>query len=312
MTRDIYGNAATIHAFHELTGGYFNAAYAIDLSDGQRYVLKVAPPDAVPVLTYERGIIHAEVEMMRLVRAQTSAPVPEILHFDPSRRLLGAPFFLMGWVEGAPLDSVRATLSPEAAAAIDQQVGAMLRQINAITGRAFGYIAPGATAHRRWRDAFLRIVAQLLDDGGALEVALPRPADLLLAQLAHCAGVLDEVATPHLVLWDLWDGNIFVDPATARVTGIIDFERALWGDPLMEHQFLAPEPPAPFVAGYGQPMLDTAARRQRRLLYNIHFYLILIIEDRARQYESSDLANWAQAQLDQALAALDSLCDGVR
>ena len=57
----------------------------------------------------------------------------------------------------------------------------------------------------------------------------------ILCAEAHPA--LDEVQSPRLVHWDLWDGNVFVDPATAQITGISDFERSLWGDPLMEVNF---------------------------------------------------------------------------
>jgi len=42
---------------------------------------------------------------------------------------------------------------------------------------------------------------------------------------------------PQLVHWDAWDANFFVKDG--KITGILDFERALWADPLMEAQFRA-------------------------------------------------------------------------
>ncbi len=41
----------------ELTEGYFSAAYALELDDGSRFVLKAAPPPDVPVLRYERDLM---------------------------------------------------------------------------------------------------------------------------------------------------------------------------------------------------------------------------------------------------------------
>jgi len=38
------------------------------------------------------------------------------------------------------------------------------------------------------------------------------------------------------------------------------FERALWGDPLMEAQFVSQADDAAFIAAYGRPVLDTARR----------------------------------------------------
>jgi aminoglycoside phosphotransferase (APT) family kinase protein len=304
---DTFGLGASIGTFQELTDGFFNAAYRIELADGLRCVLKVAPPDSVRVLRYEREMMHAEVEVMRLVRERTTMPVPEIYRFDASRRLAGSPYFLMEFLPGVPLDQLRPSLGSDGGRELDRATGAYLRQVNDIDGDSFGYIAPSARRHASWREAFLHMVGNALDDGADMRVALPRPYDTLRAQVAAHAAVLDEVHTPGLVHWDLWDKNIFVDPATRRITGVIDFERALWGDALMECQFYTLEEPAGFMEGYGQPMLDTAAKRTRRVLYNIYFYLIVIIESHYRQYDAPDFERWGWQQLDQTLARLDDL-----
>lgn len=103
---DVFGAHAVIRAFEELKDGCFNAAYAITLADGLRCVLKVAPPDGVRVLRYERDILAAEVAVMRLVRQYTEMPVPAILGYDTSRRLVESDFYLMAFIEGVPLNKV--------------------------------------------------------------------------------------------------------------------------------------------------------------------------------------------------------------
>jgi aminoglycoside phosphotransferase (APT) family kinase protein len=55
---------------------------------------------------------------------------------------------------------------------------------------------------------------------------------------------LDEVTRPALIHFDLWPGNIFVDGS--RIVGLIDHERAFWGDPAA----VASSPTA--SPGYGQ------------------------------------------------------------
>jgi aminoglycoside phosphotransferase (APT) family kinase protein len=301
---DAFGGEAIVRTFQELTDGYFNAAYLIELADDRRCVLKVAPPAAVRVLRYEHDIMHAEVEVMRLVRAHTTMPVPEIYRFDASGHLLESPFFLMEFVPGVALDKLRSTLAPADQQAIDREVGAYLRQMNGIVGVSFGYIAPPAKRYGAWRPAFLAMLDDVLADGAAMEVGLLQPYDVIRRQVERCAAVLDEVITPQLVHWDLWDGNIFVDPATHAILGVIDFERALWGDPLMEVQYRRLEAPAGFAEGYGRPLLSTPAERLRRVLYNIYLYLIIVIEAAYRQYESQDLELWARQQLAQELERL--------
>jgi aminoglycoside phosphotransferase (APT) family kinase protein len=97
----------------------------------------------------------------------------------------------------------------------------------------------------------------VLADGAALDIPLPMPYSALRQRLRTWSHVLTDVTTPRLVHWDLWDGNIFIDPASKQITGIIDFERALWGDPLMEFQFRTLAAPPDFAAGYRRPMLET-------------------------------------------------------
>ncbi len=54
------GSSARVQSFTELTDGYFNAAYRVELADGLVFVLKVAPPADVRVLRYERDIMIIE------------------------------------------------------------------------------------------------------------------------------------------------------------------------------------------------------------------------------------------------------------
>jgi aminoglycoside phosphotransferase (APT) family kinase protein len=305
---DIFGTHAVIRDFCELKDGFFNAAYAIMMTDGLRFVLKVAPPDAVRVLRYERDIMAAEVAAMRLVRQRTAAPVPEIFCHNTARRFVNSDFYLMAFVEGVPLNKLRRELSSTEASAVDREIGHYLRQINEITGPAFGYFAHPQPFACSWRETFLAMVAGVLADGQAMDIALPLPYDVLIKRVAQAAPILDGVTEPRLVHWDLWDGNLFVNRTTKRITGIIDFERALWGDPLMEAVF-AFVPPAGLAAlaeGYGHSLLDTPAQHCRRTLYNIYLYLIMVIECHYRQYETYDQERWARERLAEQLECLES------
>ena len=121
--------------------------------------------------------------------------------------------------------------------------------------------------------------------------------------------VLDTVTVPQLVHWDLWDGNIFVDPNTGRINGIVDFERALWGDPLMECQFEFRGPQSAYAEGYGRPMFLTEEDTIRRILYNVYLYAIMVIECTFRQYDNDGQERWARGKLAGELARLDPESD---
>ncbi len=299
-----FGSQAVLAGFEELTEGFFNAAYKLTLQDGLVCVLKIAPPPGVRILRYEKDILRTEVETLRLVRARTEMPVPEVLFHDDSRLLLPSPYYAMQFIPGEPLHKLRPTLSAGEQAAIDRQTGVYLRQMNCIRGTLFGYAAQPGLQNPCWRSAFDQLLGAILQDGldAGVTLHLPYPSILSICQ-AHFSA-LDEVETPCLVHWDLWDGNIFVDPQRKAITGIIDFERTLWADPLMEANFGAFGTNPDFFAGYGMQLPLSPSQQTRRSLYNVYLYLIMVIECTYRQYATQDQETWARRMLAQELAKL--------
>jgi fructosamine-3-kinase len=90
-----------------------------------------------------------------------------------------------------------------------------------------------------------------------------------------------------LVHFDLWQGNILLDHG--EITGLVDGERAFWGDPLAEMPSLAlfGNIDDAFLDGYGGIAFDDAARR-RLALYRAYLYLIMLIEGAPRGYSGPD------------------------
>jgi aminoglycoside phosphotransferase (APT) family kinase protein len=303
---DAFGDVELVQ-FDELTDGWFNAAYALSLSDGRRVVLKVAPPPDVEVLTYERDILRAEVEALRLVRAHTSAPVPGVLWFDESCKRVRSPLFVMPFVPGDSLHKVRDRLDDSQQAAIDSELGRHLRAINDIRGTAFGLLSPSAARYDTWRGAFTALWTALLGDGERKSVALPVTYDEIRAAFELAAPACDEVTEPCFVCWDLWDGNVLVDAADGTLRGILDLERALWGDPLMETQFGPEEFRDATLAAYGPTALDTTGGRIRRAAYTLYVHLVMSIEGAYRQYPDDFIGDYARGQLTADLGHLTQL-----
>jgi aminoglycoside phosphotransferase (APT) family kinase protein len=289
--------------FSELADGYFNAAYRLDLADGSIRVLKVAPLGQIRVLRYETNIMQAEVGALRLVCQQTEMPVPQVYLHDTSRAILPADYFIMDFIPGVSFWNLRKDLSESDQQAIERESGRFLRQMNQIRGQDFGYFA-GAKRFSTWPECFDHMLQGVLQDGQDADVALPLAYPELLALARSNYDCLRSVITPNLVHWDLWDGNIFVDPATLQITGIIDFERALWGDPLMEVGFGAFGDNPHFRAGYGEDLLAAPGASTRKALYNLYLYLIMVIECTYRQYETRDQETWARGML---IAELEKL-----
>lgn len=114
----------------------------------------------------------------------------------------------------------------------------------------------------------------------------------------------DEVTVPRLVHWDAWDLNIFVKDA--EVTGLLDFERSLWGDPLLEAHFrrLFPHDQA-ILAAYGKTTF-TDAEEARSWIYTLHLGLIMKTEALYRMYPDDEVDGIGSRLVDMAMAYLQA------
>ncbi|OKP86150.1 hypothetical protein A3844_01980 [Paenibacillus helianthi] len=294
-----FGKDTSIISSKELTGGFFNTAYDLELSDGRSVILKVAPSDETATLSYEKDIMRAEVEALRLVLAAGSVPVPAVYGFDESRERIRSPYFFMEKVEGMPYNEVKESLTDEVKASIELELGRYQRQINEIKGGHFGLFgeSPDGTG-RTWRETFTKMIHNVLDDGQRLGAALPSSYDEIRQGLERYLPALDEVTEPRLIHWDLWNGNIFVQDGA--IVSIIDWERALWGDVLLEYYFRHFENSPAFLEGYGA-VFNSPGEQLRIRLYDLYLDLILVIEYYSRQYKDENHIGWAFDNLRETL-----------
>lgn len=290
----------------EITEGWFNVAYRIQLADGRRVVLKIAPPADVPVLTREVGMMRAELEAMRLVSTQTSVPVPRVDFADLSHDLIDADYFFMEFVDadnfGLAADAGR--LAPDVVAAGNRELGALNREINSIVGPHFGPLRGEGSP--TWREAFTTMIEDTLRDGERVGVDVGWDHDEIRAVLAENAGALDEVVRPQLVEVDLWAKNSMI--RDGRIVAILDHERAIYGDPLMEAGLTGLDmpffgDPSDFMAGFGVGEL-TPAQRTRRRLYSLYLALIMVVETKYRGHTDTEIYDLGRRELDAVMAAL--------
>jgi aminoglycoside phosphotransferase (APT) family kinase protein len=287
----------TLASLSPCPDGWFNAVYRLAIDDGSSCVLKVAPPPQVRVMRYEHDLITTEVDTLRRLGRDTDLPVPEVLFWDPSCELVPSPYFLMSPCPGVALDKVRADLAPDVSRSVDAQLARFVATVNSIRADTFGRPEPSAPRHASWAAAFGQLIEDLLADAADADVSLPCPLDDIAALVARHHDALEAVTEPRLVHWDLWDSNVFVDPESFEVVGVIDFERVLWGDPLMEAQFVGRRARDEVVDAYGTALFDQPGAVERRRLYDLYLYLVMTIECAYRHYPTDDIENLARALL---------------
>lgn len=263
---------ATVSRLH---GGEIATVYEIAFVDPVQppLVLKVYPDEL-------HWKMQKEVTVIGLVQDRLGVSVPRILLADDSKRLLDLNFTLMTRLDGSILGRLETTLVAAQRLSAYAQIGGLLREFHRIPMQAFGYIGPKGiwTAHPTNRVyltyQFQRKLTEFTERGGAAVLA-----QRVAGRLAERAELLD--ACTHAVLChnDLHAGNLLATIANGspRLTGVLDFEGALAGDPLMDVAkalyYLDAESRQAVLQGYGA--IDREHWSQTLDLYHLYFVLEL-------------------------------------
>lgn len=235
----VQAHGYTAGAVKPVPGGHFNESYYVRTTAGPDLVVRIAPPEDAGLLFYERGMMAQEPEIHDIVRRRTNLPVPEIIAFDDTHRILDRDAIIMERLPGRSLAYTR--LTREAMDSLMRDTGAALAQLHRnCHARQYGYLgahAPMLPADR-WSDAFMDMWDRLMGDLEGCGVFLPEDADDARRAIERNLEVFDYAGPARLLHMDIWTQNILVDDE-GTLCGIIDWDRALWGDPGMEFAVLA-------------------------------------------------------------------------
>lgn len=262
-----------------LKGGTFNTLYRIDgtneLAHGM--ILKTGPSDAALAAGHEKNNIRTEIESYRLVGG-LALPVPKIYAYDFSGKLLPCDFFFMEYMEGKSWYELWTVRNP----ALMQELGRCTAKIHSVGSDWFGEIlAEGEHRYTTWGEAFQAMISEALSELQNRGRKLPYCE--IWKAVSSRRNLIDSLEKPSLVNFDLWAGNIFLKRKREyTISAIIDFERSLFGDPLLSFvsaMFLYEnvEKEQDFIKGYneisGTPLHISPADREKMILYELFFYL---------------------------------------
>ena len=306
----------------ELHGGFFNTAFLIEFRDGERAVLKISPPPKVKLMRGEETLMQTEIEAIQAIASQSDLPVPHVLASRRGEGLVSGSYFFMRHISGVPLESCINVLAETALTRVYTKLGQFSRTLHGIRGSYFGNLhAP----KRCWREFFLSAAEELFLD--AEEIGAVYLTDLGEARAMFEASgyTLDEVKEPVLLHRDMWFGNIFLDPESCEITGVIDWERSLYGDPLLDFVFANLEGDfaregvavyydgpasrlelrrAAFYLGYGKSECLSESEQLRIDLYTYYYLLLVTVEGFFRGYRDESQEQQAQDILARILARL--------
>ena len=262
-------------SFEQIPTGKFNTSFFVQVDD-EPLILRIAPPCDSVFVFYERNMMRQEPELHRML-SETSVPVARILAFDDSHNLIDRDYLIMERLPGWPLTEMsRIDLDITL-----RHVGRSLAETHGLRTKAYGYLGvhrpmnPATT----WAEAFLTMWHKLIDDILALRQYTQEEARFLRTLLDHHIPKFERPVPSSLLHMDVWHQNILVD-STGTLTGLVDWDRALWGDPEIEFAVLdycGISKPA-FWEGYGRKRDCSSEARIRQvfyLLYEIQKYIVI-------------------------------------
>lgn len=243
MLRPVWPDAV-VTAVMPRTGGQLSTVY--ELHAGDRVAI---------VKVYEekwRWKQAKEVHVYRLLSEHGVGPVPTILRAEPDTSVIGRAFTVMTRLPGTPL----AETPVDDIADVYRQLGRFLATLHTIPQPGFGYLTthvldpvPDNTAYMGRQ--FAKKLREFLELRGD-----PALHDLVQTSVAERSDLFARCHAPVLCHNDIHEGNVLVQDG--KITGLVDTENALAGDPWLDlakaHYYGARGDTAKFAAlldGYG-------------------------------------------------------------
>ncbi|MBS1677511.1 MAG: phosphotransferase family protein [Actinobacteria bacterium] len=217
------GLAAARPGVEEIGGGHSNLTFLLRFEDREDLVLR--RPPLGPLAPSANDVLR-EARLLEAIR-HLGVPVPEVVGTCEDPDVIGAPFYLMRFIDGAVLGTSLPPAyggdagEPVAVALVEALV--RVHRVDAGEPRLAGFGRPEGYLER-----------QLRRFRSLLEANATRP----LADLEAVADWLDDNCPPErpatLVHGDFRLGNLIFDRARPRLRAILDWEMGTIGDPLAD------------------------------------------------------------------------------
>jgi aminoglycoside phosphotransferase (APT) family kinase protein len=214
--------------FHLIAGGRSNLTFQVVGADGTRFVLRRPPLGHVLATAHDMAREHRIIASV----GRTDVPVPPALGLCVDESVNGAPFYVMGFVDGVVLDSIeRAEALPiELRRPTAEHLIDVLADLHAVDvdevglgdlAKREGYVARQV---KRWSTQWAQSKTRELP-------SIDEVARMLGEHLPEQHGV----AIAH---GDYRFGNCLTDVAAGRIAAVLDWELCTLGDPLADVGYL--------------------------------------------------------------------------
>ncbi len=304
-----FGSDVQIETIQELGGGSFNTTYLVPFADQLKVILRVSPPQEADVL-WDEALLMRREHAIQPYFAPVAALMPKALLVDFTHQLIDRDYMFQTFIEGERWDDVMDELTSAENGILWDQFGNLLKQIHNVHGETFGLPLSGFQ-FASWRQTVIDRLERTLRTAQELQLEVPHLVPILEMVRAH-PQQLDEIQVPRLLHGDLWLFNLLItrggnEPA---IVGILDADRAWWGDPMADWtMFILAHAGkeaghSRFWQAYGQPEETPAAGFRANVYDAMHAGTAFIW---AVQHQDEETVTRAKGTLGHAAEILPSL-----
>lgn len=232
MCQRAFGSSLQVVSARELGGGTFNTTFLVTLAD-QQAILRVAPPPTAEVAWHEQQLMRREQNIQPFFAAVAQL-MPRTLMADFTHQVIGRDYVFQTFMAGERWDDIAESFAGAEATQLWEQFGRIAKSIHSTVGTTFGGPYPMAE-FKTWSQTILDRFERAIQAMAAVGLDLT-DIETVMTIVRDQTAMLDVFRQPRLLHGDLWLFNILIErnPAGPNIVGILDADRAWWGDPLAD------------------------------------------------------------------------------
>ncbi len=251
-------------------------SFLITFTDGFKAILKTERSKS-HLLKNNFDPITTEKEAFNILNNKPTLKIkiPDLYYFDDSKTSYSKKYLFTEYFGLLDYEKQMPSMEKEKIERIDYKSGKVVKKLMDTLSPTFRLLVDSRHQFTELFDFVFFLLNNVISDAGNKNVDLSIPSAELNALLEKDRKCFEYSTEPCLVHLNMQPHNILVNDD--EIYSIINWENAVFGDPLMEVRFRLQKYTLAFLDGFGQSQFNFKETR-RLLWYDIIYYLSVMVK----------------------------------